>query len=271
MRFPLGTGLAAALSAATLAAAPAEGALAGGPACGATVAPIAVGAARMVGLGAHGEQASALREVGLRGGVQAETPGQAQGGGSPPTIVCKVDEADMTVVLDRASGVAVRATARRNRDTLTVFVQVAASADHGTFQAAWLQNGAGRREARELAICGLWEGSDGRVDWTRPAWSDPRPAAGSATPAGATSSSEHPDGLWRRLGFSNASYGARAIALTFRMTPAEAAGSPVDLVVHITRPGDDPVTTVPLTMRLAEGPAGVSLTVPGKLACAPAA
>ncbi len=81
--------------------------------------------------------------------------------------------------------------------------------------------------------------------------------AGEFNLPGTVSTADAPDGIWKRLGFSNASHGARQIIMQYAL-PAAAEPGPVDLIVHITRPEGDPVITVPFMMRMMEGPKGFS-------------
>ncbi|MFX6815289.1 hypothetical protein ABTH42_19095, partial [Acinetobacter baumannii] len=74
---------------------------------------------------------------------------------------------------------------------------------------------------------------------------------------GTVSTEAAPDGLWKRLGFSNASHGARKIALQYRLPrPASGETEPVAVVIHVTRPGRNPVDTAPFALRMREGPKG---------------
>jgi hypothetical protein len=65
-----------------------------------------------------------------------------------------------------------------------------------------------------------------------------------------------PEGLWRRLGFSNASRGAQMESFRFNVPTEQLAMSQTGLVIHITRPSQDPVTTTPFVLRVREGPQG---------------
>ena len=64
------------------------------------------------------------------------------------------------------------------------------------------------------------------------------------------------------MGFSNASYGARELALRFDHAGA-ALQQPLDLVVQVTRPGGNPVTTVPFVVQVSKA-AGGALALQGE-------
>src|SRR5262249_11560085 len=64
--------------------------------------------------------------------------------------------------------------------------------------------------------------------------------------------------LWKRLGFSNASHGAREITAQYRLPAAQLMEHPTRVIIHVTRPGQDPVTTVPFAVMMHEGPGGIT-------------
>ena len=83
--------------------------------------------------------------------------------------------------------------------------------------------------------------------------------AGALKIPGMASDDGAPDGLWKRLGFSNASHGARQIALQYRVPRPQLAAGPVALAVHVTRPSLATVVTAPFLMEMSEGPDGLTL------------
>ena len=171
----------------------------------------------------------------------------------------------MTVFTDPATGVSLMIGARRTGDTVTVFAKIGESPDKGTFQAAYLEDPERRAMAPDkIDICDLWGEWKLTVSWTKSTyvnnqlvdrqsggWSE----SGVFRIPGVASTSERPDGLWRQLGFSNASNGARQIAMRYPLS-RDAMGEAVDLIVHVTRPKQDPVTTVPFRVRMREGEGG---------------
>jgi hypothetical protein len=113
------------------------------------------------------------------------------------------------------------------------------------------------------------------VSWTRDTYVDGElvkheaggwAQQGKFTIPGMASTASAPDGLWKRLGFSNASHGARKVALQYKLP---AGGGPVDAIIHVTRPSTDPVTTVPFALRMVEGPKGFTFTEAPKVDCPP--
>ena len=79
--------------------------------------------------------------------------------------------------------------------------------------------------------------------------------SGSFDLPGMVSSDTAPAGLWRQLGFSNASHGARQVALSY---PVAKGGAPTRLSIHVTRPEQDPVVTQPFELLMREGPEGLT-------------
>ncbi len=227
--------------------------------------PIEVGPNGKVGSRARTQKKVESAVIGTVGGLL----GLHGGGGSsdgPQVATCKVSDREMTLFTDPASGVSLKAAAKRVRDKVVVFAQVVSSPDHGTFQTGFLRDVEGRRAApRDVNICALWGEWSLSVSWTRSSYVNDQQVShdaggwtrsGEFSLPGEVSNADRPDGLWRRLGFSNASYGAREIAMTWDLPAAELAKGPLDLVIHVTRPGLDPVITTPFRLKLGE-PGGV--------------
>ena len=236
--------------------------------------PIIVGRNDQVGSSARLRGKAASAAIGLVSGLLG-------GGGSsraeegPSLARCRIRERDMALFEDAASGVGLRAAVRRAGRDLVVFTRVDRSPDKGTFQAAYLQDAEGRTVAPSAVdICDLWGEWSASVSWTRSTYVDGalvnRESGGWSREGrfsipGLRSSPERPDGLWRRLGFSGASHGARQVALRWRLPPE--ATREADLVVHVTRPGQDPVSTTPFVLRLDEAGGGAGVRPAEPRAC----
>ena len=227
--------------------------------------PINVGPNNKVGSRARDNQRAANAVTGAVAGLLG---GGGGGGGSdgPRLVRCRLGGRESTVFSDAATGVALRVGARRTREGVVVYAGIEESPDKGTFQTAFVENSGGDRQApSDVGACKLWGSWSLTVSWTRTTYVDGQEVSresggwrqqGAFAIPGVTSSGDRPDGLWRRLGFSNASNGAREIALTYRLSPADLAAGPVTVVIHVTRPGGDPVTTVPFVLKMIEGPTG---------------
>ncbi len=230
--------------------------------------PVEVGPNRSVGSGARARDKVVSTALGLVGGLLG---GGGGGGGSsdgPSLARCRIKDKEMTVLEDPESGVRLKVGAKRSGDVVTVYADVDRSPDSGTFQAAYLQAGAGGLQApKGVDICKLWGEWKLTVSWTRSTYVDNRLVSresggfqdsGLFRVPGLVSSGERPDGIWKRLGFSNASHGARKIALRYRV-PKGGLDRPVAVVIHVTRPGRDPVDTAPFVMTMREGPEGIAV------------
>lgn len=230
--------------------------------------PISVGPNNRVGSSARTRQRATNAVLGAVSGLI----GGGGGGGSqgPDLVRCRLGERESTVFSDPATGVALRVAARRTGAGVEIYAGVERSPDSGTFQTAFLENGDGAAQApRDVGVCGLWGEWSLSVSWTRTTYQDGAMVSrqsggwersGQFAMPGVLSTAERPDGLWRRLGFSNASHGARQIALRYAVTPADLAAGPLQVVIHVSRPSTDPVTTVPFVLLMSENPHGFTFT-----------
>ncbi|MFZ5670352.1 MAG: hypothetical protein ACOY4K_12735 [Pseudomonadota bacterium] len=226
--------------------------------------PITVGPNSKVGSGAQLRgKLGGMATSALLGALGA---GGGGGGGSEPQLwTCKIKESEMTLFEDPVTGVSIRVGARRAKDKVVVFTDIVKSPDKGTFQTAFLERpSTGEVLApSDVGPCDLWGEWKLTVSWTRSTYVDgqlvKRESGGWSEGGffripGVLSKVDAPDGLWKRMGFSNASHGVRDMAAIFDVPPG---GGPLTYVVHVTRPKGDPVTTVPFVLTLTEGPGGV--------------
>ncbi len=224
--------------------------------------PLYVGPNDKVGSGARLQGKLVSTALGIVGGLLG---GHGSGSAGPTLAKCRIDDSEMTAFSDPASGVALKVGAKRDGDLVTVFATIDEAPDSGTFQTSYLENENGERQApSDIGICKLWGEWSISVSWTKTTYVNDRMVSresggwskgGEFNLPGTVSTADAPDGIWKRLGFSNASHGARQIVMRYAL-PAAAEPGPVDLIVHITRPEGDPVMTVPFMMRMTEGPKG---------------
>lgn len=245
-------------------------AISAGPArklCGKKPKPIIVGSNGKVGSGARAKGKALSTLGGLAGGfLGGGGGGGGKGKDGPPLVKCKIKDKEMTVFTDPGTGISLKVGAKQAGDTVNVFAEVAKSPDNGTFQTAYMsQPGEDPQVPRDVGICGLWGEWSLTVSWTKTTYvngqkvSEERGGyskAGNFNIPGTVSSDAAPAGLWKQMGFSNASHGARGIAMQYKTPAALAAGQPVGMVIHVTRPGEDPVTTVPFNLLMTRTPNG---------------
>lgn len=241
--------------------------------------PITVGPNSKMGSGARFKSKAASTALGIAGGLLggggSPLGGRGRGGDGPPMVNCRIKDSEMTVFDDPATGTVLKVGVKRAKDTLVVFAKIDRSSDNGTFQTAFLQKSDGAALApASVGICDLWGEWKLTVSWTRDTYVDNQlvkheqggwSEGGRFALPGFVSTAERPDGLWRRLGFSNASHGARMVALSYKVPP----DADLDLVVHVTRPSQEMVTTTPFALTLTEGPKGVGVSRAGPAACPP--
>ena len=208
---------------------------------------------------------------GLVGGM---VPGGGGGGGSgsggPQVADCRIKESEKTVFTDPGTGISLRVGAKRAGRTLVVFADVLKSPDSGTFQGGWIEKPNGDLQAPAKAdICSLWGEWSLTVSWTRTTYVNDQVVSresggyangGSFDLPGMISTDAAPAGFWKQLGFSNASHGARGVALQYSIPTTELTGAPMHLLIHVTRPSGNPVMTQPFDLLLNEGPGGIAVT-----------
>ena len=188
----------------------------------------------------------------------------------PQEIRCRLNRRDLVSFDNQAGDTSISMLGQRGGDQLTVYVGVDDSPGSGTFQAAMLQNQFGQLLApSDVQICDLYGEWRLSVSWTRTSYRNGRQTSretGGWTETGlfgvpglGGESGDPPAGLWSQLGFDNASHGARQVALTFDLSEAQLWQDGAVLLVHVTRPNDDPVMTTPFAMMLEETANGLEL------------
>ena len=221
--------------------------------------PIVVGPNDQVGSGAQ------LRQQVL--GAAAGALGLGGGDRDGPTLArCRVDTGRMQSFNDPQSGVTLKVSAQRSGEALTIFALIDRSPDKGTFQSVFLETRQGQRQAPgDADICRLYGKWSLSVSWSRSTYRDGGLVnresgawSGQGDIPGFGVQASVPDGLWRRWGFSNASGGVQTSKFVFPVAPPALGRGQTGVVVHITRPGQNPVTTAPFVLRVLEGPQGIT-------------
>ncbi len=229
--------------------------------------PIVVGPNSRVGSGAQLRSKVGGMALGALAGALGAGGGGGGGGGSdgPQLWTCKIKDSEYTVFNDPVTGVSLGVAAKTVKGgKMVLFSKIMKSPDKGTFQTAFLERpSTGQTIApSDVGPCDLWGEWKLTVSWTRSTYVDGQLVSqesggwsegGLFRIPGMLSKVDAPDGLWKRMGFSNASNGAREMGAIFDVQPA---GEPLTLVVHVTRPKGDPVTTVPFVLTLTQGADG---------------
>jgi hypothetical protein len=243
-------------------------------------APISIGSNGKVGSGARAKKKVLSTLGGLAGGLLGGGGGGGGGTGGPQLAKCRIKNSEKTVFTDPGTGISLRVGAKRTGDTVVVFADVAKSPDSGTFQGGWVETPDGGTFGPHRAdICELWGEWSLTVSWTKTTYVDGQVVkresggyskAGRFDLPGMVSTDAAPSGLWQRLGFSNASHGARSVALQYRIPAVELAAAPMRLLIHVTRPSRNPVDTQPFELVMTEGPGGIAFgQAPAEEPCEP--
>jgi hypothetical protein len=228
--------------------------------------PITVGPNSRVGTGAQLRSRVGGMALGALAGALGGGGGGGGGSEGPQLWTCKIKDSEFTLFEDPVSGVSLQVAAKRVKGgKLVIFSRIARSPDKGTFQTAFLERpSTGETIApSDVGPCDLWGEWKLTVSWTKSTYVDGQlvkqesggwSEGGFFKIPGTLSRADAPDGLWRRMGFSSATAGARQIGAIFDAPPG---GGPLTFVVHVTRPRGDPVTTVPFVLTLTEGADGL--------------
>ncbi|MBI1405886.1 MAG: hypothetical protein GC145_07150 [Caulobacter sp.] len=225
--------------------------------------PINVGPNSKVGSGAKFQKDLGNKAVGVLAGALG-LGGGGGGGGGPQLYRCRIKDSEMTVFNDPATGVSLKVGAKRGKgDVVNIFADIAKSPDKGTFQTAFLERPDGQVQTPfDVGPCDLWGEWELTVSWTKTTYVDGQMVSqesggwsesGKFVIPGMLSKVDAPTGLWKQMGFSSASHGARKAFMSFHLAPGS---GPMTFVIHITRPKGDPVMTVPFVMTIAEDAKG---------------
>ena len=223
--------------------------------------PVDVGPNNEVGSGAHRRERATSTVTGIIGGAVG-IGGRGRSNG-PDVTRCRVRQRDQTQFDNETGDTSLDVLGHREGDTVTIFANVAQSPGAGTFQSAMLQNQHGELLApSEVRICDLYGEWQLSVSWTRNTYRDGQQIgqeSGGWTDSGPLhipglhpNEGDAPDGLWRRFGFSNASHGARQIAITFQLPAVQLQQDGAVFILHVTQLGTDPVTTTPFALMVEE-------------------
>ncbi|MBL4671635.1 MAG: hypothetical protein JKX81_05205 [Arenicella sp.] len=155
------------------------------------------------------------------------------------------------------------------QDGLLVSNDIRKAPGNGTFQSVYLENQRGwRLQPIALYMYEIWKSWKLNVSWTRDTYINGEHVKheeggwteswreliqkGEETIYGEVQQAP----LWQQLGFNTAVSGAKSLGSLFPVTPQMLANEAINLVVHVTDPKQDPVTTIPYVFRLSLGNKG---------------
>lgn len=233
--------------------------------------PIEVGPNNKVGSGAYQSEK-------IKGVVIGKLRGLLGGGGGskssgPKTRKDRIKKRNKTGHENAASDTAIRAGAHFRKGEFTVSAELLKSPDNGTFQTIYLQDAEGRRLMPSgYDLYKLYRNWSLTVSWTKDTYVDGQQVAHEAggwqeswtedmgEVANPQDGSTPESSAWHQLGFSNASHGARSIGARFALDEEALMAAPINVVVHISRPGEDPVMTTPFLFEAAWEEGAVTLS-----------
>lgn len=243
--------------------------------------PITVGANAEVGSGARLKQkvTEAVGKLlgGAIGGFFGGGGGGGGGGGFPfggggskpssgsgddiKTVDDPIAKEKKRIFTDPASGTKIAVGTRMTPDGLLVSTTILESPGDGTFQTIYLMDPEGRKAGPIR-----YDAYEMYVDWKLTvAWTEDHYINGKhvSHKEGGWSKEGHNilgtftvprkgEGIWSKLGFSNAVQGVKSLGTLFPISPSLLAAKPMSLVVHVTKPGEDPVITTPFVVGISE-------------------
>ncbi|NQW12390.1 MAG: hypothetical protein HQ481_21200 [Alphaproteobacteria bacterium] len=201
------------------------------------------------------------------GGGGGGSGGLFGGGGSDdsgPSIETEDDpiaKQDKRIFTDPASGTSIAVGTRMTEDGLLVSTDILETPDDGTFQTVYLMDPEGRKAGPvRYGIYEMYYDWKLTVWWTYDRWVDGQHVEHKAggwsedgrNILGSYKVPQGKDGIWNKMGFGNAVKGIKGLGTLFPVDAATLKTVPMTLVVHITKPGEDTVTTTPFVVALSE-------------------
>lgn len=222
--------------------------------------PMVIGANGEVGSGARTKQKIKETAGGMFGGaIGGLFGGMVQPGSgdssdqSLNTVEDHFPREQRRIFRDPATGVEIGVGAMMTPRGLLVSTTILNSPDDGTFQTVFLQDPQGRR-AGPVAyyIYELYSEWSLTVSWTYDRWVDGQHvehreggwSEGGRDLLGSFRVPAQGEGIWKQLGFSNAVRGIRSLGVLFPLQESLLKEQLMTLVVHISRPSQDIVSTV---------------------------
>ena len=238
--------------------------------------PIIVGENAEVGSGARmtekvKETAGSLFGSALSGLLGGGSIGPSGGDGSDggeelETTDDPVSDDAKRVFTDPVTGTKIAVGAQLGAAGLLISTSIVDSDDNGTFQTVYLMDTEGRRAGpTRYDIYEIYQAWTLIVSWTHDRWVDGQHvehreggwSEDGRNILGNFAVPQREDGIWGRMGFSNASHGIQGLGAFFPVKRELLQSQPMILVVHVTRPSQDTVTTTPFVIGIAT-PSGMS-------------
>ncbi|OOZ40617.1 hypothetical protein BOW53_07125 [Solemya pervernicosa gill symbiont] len=209
--------------------------------------------------------------LGGGGGGFGMGPSSMMGGGDEPAQPDTVDDPVSKKLkkkfTHKPSGTKLRVGGKFNDKGLLISTTILDTPGDGTFQTAYLEDPRGHRGGPVgYWIYDVYQEWNLTVSWTHDRWVDGEHVLheeGGWQESGTNLLDTfrvpvYEEPIWARLGFGSAIKGISSLGTQYLITKEQLKKEPVYLVTHITQPNADPVTTVPMILKL-------SLNAKGKL------
>lgn len=230
---------------------------------------IQVGANSVVGSGARAvEKVKETAGGFLRGLLGNKLPIGVGGGGSgssePDTVDDPVPD-DRKQAFTAPDGTAIRIGGQMTAEGLLVSTDIKSSPGDGTFQTVFLENSQGQRAGPlRYLVYEMYQDWALTVSWTHDryvngqhvsheegGWSE-----SGTNFLGSYKMPQEGEGIWNRMGFNNAVKGIKSLGTLYPVMQEQLAAAPMSVVVHVTRPKEDPVITTPFIFWAMPMPGG---------------
>lgn len=228
---------------------------------------VAIGANADVGSGAKLEQrlTDAFGMGGspfggaIGGGFGGGPPAGTGGSSGPEVHDDKVPDAVKQQFVHAATGLALSVGGVFDPSGLMTSISIENAPADGTFQSIFIEDAQGRRgKPIGYWIISIYSDWSITVSWSYTRWVDGEVVEhreGGWSDEGSELISRYSipvfgEGLWKEFGFSNAVKGLKGLNALFPVSAERLAYEPMYLVVHVTQPDKDPVTTIPMIIKL---------------------
>jgi YD repeat-containing protein len=218
---------------------------------------IQVGANSEVGSGARAVEKVKETAGGFLGGLIGDSMpfGIGGGGGSsePETVNDPVPD-DKKQTFTASDGTAIKLGGMMTPEGMLVSTDIESSPGDGTFQTIFLENSQGQRAGPvRYLVYEMYQDWSLTVSWTHDRYVDGQHVSheeggwseGGTNFLGSFKVPQAGEGIWSQMGFGNGVKGIKSLGTMYPVMQEQLAAAPMNVVVHVTRPKEDPVITTP--------------------------
>ncbi len=229
---------------------------------------IQVGANSEVGSGAHAIEKVKETAGSFLGNLLGDKLPFGVGGGggsSEPEVVKDPVPKEQMETFTAPDGTAIKIGGQMTPEGLLVSTSIVDSPGDGTFQTVFLENSQGQRAGPlGYLVYEMYQDWSLTVSWTHDRYVNGQHVsheAGGWSKEGTDflGSFKVPlagEGIWSQLGFGNAVKGIKSLGTMYPITREQLMASPTSVVIHVTRPKEDPVITAPFIAWIRPMPDG---------------